>query len=351
MYKRQRVADAMNLMRKGLIDIAHNTIASDEGFGKYTSINPKGDYIEFRSAGNTDYQADISKLRNTLLRYAQAMVVAADPALEKQEYYKKLYKLISPATGDSSFDLFARFAAGSISKEELKKQWATAALGQTQPEDEQKLSRRAELAKRIRGGAKPSLWKVYGHPQSPLQKNGVEVEAWTEEEAYEKAVAHWRINTGGMNAAAWAKANSWRAEKLKDEPKAAQPGEPTTWRAVNRDNGQFGAIIYNATRAEAERQTREQAQQYGLDPANFRVEPYTPTPAPTAQQPTSNQETSPNGVPMWEIYNRVSNEPLIRVFADHTQTSAWQTAQTWARENGYADNLNDLSVRPYVRQR
>lgn len=453
-----RIDTVMSMLRKSLLDIAHETIASSEGFGKYTSINPKGNYIEFRSAGNTDYQADISKLRNTLLRYAQAMVVAADPQLERKEYYKKLYKLISPA-GNSTMELFARFASGTITKDELKQQWATTVIqtdtsianaegrkevgnwelydkvnglslhpfryfrmGYEEAMDRARqslspgstpagfarqyeailltqetgkwvviekasgkaqqvidgdfeearvkakeeydlqgpyyirpyvefdkseikaaggkpLSRRAELAKRIQTSGDKLMWQMVndetGERGEPFAARSLE---------YAKDVA--------KNLARQLQYRGGYTVQPAEAPaaKPAQPGEPTTWRAANRNTGrQFGGIIFDATREEAERRTREQALQHGLNPDDYMVEPHTPAPAPA--QLTSNQETSPNGVPMWEIYNRVSNEPLIRVFADHTQTSAWQTAQTWARENGYADNLNDLSVRPYVRQR
>jgi hypothetical protein len=128
------VAGAMELMRNNLLELAQRSIASNDGFGKYTSINPQNKkYIEFRSAGGSNYFRDIDKLKNTLLRYAQAMAVAGDPAAERQEYYKKLYKLIAPQ-GDSGLDLFAKFTAGAISATELKQQWAEKALAKDAPE-------------------------------------------------------------------------------------------------------------------------------------------------------------------------------------------------------------------------
>jgi hypothetical protein len=134
----EAVTNAMELMRHNLIELAQKALEiNNHGFGKYTSINPQGGndatrpdkergakYIEFRSAGGSNYFEDIDKLKNTLLRYAQAMAVAGDPAAERQEYYKKLYKLIAPASGDSALDLFARFATGEISSADLKKTWA-----------------------------------------------------------------------------------------------------------------------------------------------------------------------------------------------------------------------------------
>ena len=149
---KEAVGNAMELMRNNLLELAQKALEiNNHGFGKYTSINPQGGndntrpdkergakYIEFRSAGGSNYFEDIDKLKNTLLRYAKAMQVAGDPAAERREYYKKLYKLIAPSTGDSSLDLFARFATGEISSEELKKTWAEKALEKDAPELVQK---------------------------------------------------------------------------------------------------------------------------------------------------------------------------------------------------------------------
>ena len=135
---KEAIGGAMELMKHNLLELAQKALEiNNHGFGKYTSINPQGGndstkphlergakYIEFRSAGGSNYFEDIDKLKNTLMRYAKAMTVAANPAAERKEYYKKLYKLISPPEGDPALNLFAQFAAGEISSSDLKRSWA-----------------------------------------------------------------------------------------------------------------------------------------------------------------------------------------------------------------------------------
>ena len=339
-----RVASAMNLMRKGLIDVAHDLIASDEGFGKYTSINPKGNYIEFRSAGGEDYFKDIPRLRNMLLRYAQAMVVAADPAAEKKEYYKKLYKLIAPATGNASLDLFARFAAGTISASELKQQWATATLSKEMP-------------------AGPTQYAIKS--QHNHQQLGI-VDATSSDEAVIKAYDNPEEFGSGP----------FYAEPIKSEPKPNRrtelakriKGPPVPHYYIMNDDtkeivylfnaennkeasamlGKYsdsheGRFLYGQTRV----LTPDQIAQGRKNTEADKTMPKSVQQQSTPQHPQ--QVRSPNGVPVWEIYNRVTGLDLY-TFADHTQNLAWQTARTWAEENGFADRMDILSVRPVMPQ-
>jgi hypothetical protein len=134
-------ADAvLSAMRKHLNQFASRAIAQPSGFGKYTSINPKSKYIEFRSAGGSNYFEDMDKIQNTLMRYARAMDIAMNPAAEKAEYAKKLYKLLTrteteqvtdPRTGrkrtevkgkadNDAISIFSRYVAGELPKSELK---------------------------------------------------------------------------------------------------------------------------------------------------------------------------------------------------------------------------------------
>ena len=100
--KDDEIADTMKLLKHDLIELANKTLKTEKGHGKYTSINLKNDYVEFRSMGSEKYVGDAKKVASivdTVKRYAYAMHIASRPDLFRDEYAKKLYKLL-----DKSFD-------------------------------------------------------------------------------------------------------------------------------------------------------------------------------------------------------------------------------------------------------
>lgn len=123
-YDRINPSSAMDKVYSGLNTVALDTIKKSQ-LGKNFSINPKGEYIEFRSTGGNDYfnEGNIEKLFDTVSRYAQAMTIAADDNLHKEEYYKKLYKLLSPQKG-TPLDMFVSYSSGKMNAEQLKKVWS-----------------------------------------------------------------------------------------------------------------------------------------------------------------------------------------------------------------------------------
>lgn len=117
-----KIASYMEKMRDGLDTIAKNNLATSSGFGKYTSINPKNGYVEFRSAGGEDYMADMKRLQDTLARYGIALNLATNPDLEREEYAKKLYKLLSSGVqgNTDAISLFSRYVAKEMPAAALK---------------------------------------------------------------------------------------------------------------------------------------------------------------------------------------------------------------------------------------
>lgn len=89
---------------------------------KYVSVNIKDNYIEFRSMGG-DYIDELDTVTNMIMRYAAVMSVAADPNAAKEEYAKKLYKLIDRSVRPeyaSTVQIFSLLASGKMPKAAAK---------------------------------------------------------------------------------------------------------------------------------------------------------------------------------------------------------------------------------------
>jgi hypothetical protein len=85
---------------------------------KYTSINTKDSYVEFRSAGGDWLDRNFDKIENTVLRNIVALDAACDPEKYKKEYYKGLYKVLKPKDDKSNLSMFARYMSGEITRSE-----------------------------------------------------------------------------------------------------------------------------------------------------------------------------------------------------------------------------------------
>jgi hypothetical protein len=86
------------------------------------SVRLHSNYIEFRSAGG-NYLENKQNIENTLLRYIKVIAIAADPNAEKNEYAKKLYKLLTLnqiSNDKNSIYWFAKYSAGEITLRRLK---------------------------------------------------------------------------------------------------------------------------------------------------------------------------------------------------------------------------------------
>jgi hypothetical protein len=121
----QRPEDAGKMleeMKERLNALATKVIHSGET-SKYTSINTKDGYVEFRSPGGdwlASYNEDKGNIENTMLRFVVALDAAMDPEKYRNEYLKKLYKLLAPKGENDTLAYFAKFAAGELPQSALK---------------------------------------------------------------------------------------------------------------------------------------------------------------------------------------------------------------------------------------
>jgi len=170
------VAALLQQMKQNLSDAASKVIHTGVT-SKYTSINTKDGYVEFRSPGGNwlaDLQRDPAKIKNTLLRFVVALDAAANPEKYREEYLKKLYKLLGAKSEGSkdTVSFFADYVAGKMPKAALKSFIKQAQL-------ERKVAKNPT-------GNQPYWWEV-SNPQYSLAV--INVVARTKEEAIEKALA------------------------------------------------------------------------------------------------------------------------------------------------------------------
>jgi hypothetical protein len=95
MTQPNRAKEALAKMKVNL-GYRASAIIHERSTSKYTSINVKSGYVEFRSPGGDWLEADIGKLKDTLSRFVVALDIASDPDKYKNEYGKKLYNLLKP---------------------------------------------------------------------------------------------------------------------------------------------------------------------------------------------------------------------------------------------------------------
>ena len=155
---------------------------------KYTSVNTKDGYIEFRSPGGDWLNSNFDKIEATLLRFVVAMDAAVDETKYKEEYAKKLYKLLAGNDKDvtNTMVYFARYAAGELPQSALKS-----------------FIKQAQFERKA--GKEPNGKKMwYRVDKEGRGKSGasVEVVATSKEEALQKAASEWSLKLSALGAAA-----------------------------------------------------------------------------------------------------------------------------------------------------
>lgn len=103
---------------KGNVETIASKLLHSGRTDKFTSINTKDKYVEFRSAGGDWLGKNFDKIENTVLRNIVALDAACDPNKYKKEYQKALYKLLKPKNERSDMSYFARYMSGEINRNE-----------------------------------------------------------------------------------------------------------------------------------------------------------------------------------------------------------------------------------------
>jgi hypothetical protein len=170
--KPEAAAQIMDLMKQGLDGAATKAIHTGIT-DKYTSINTKTGYIEFRSPGGDWLDSNFDKIENTLLRFTVALSAAINPEAYRKEYLTKLYKLLSEGMADKSdvniIQLFSNYSAGELDKPALIRQ-----------------VRAKQLARNVAKGK--TTGKMWWDVSRPGYMSSIEVVASSKEEAIDVAL-------------------------------------------------------------------------------------------------------------------------------------------------------------------
>lgn len=189
--------DVMHLMRNNLLELAHRSIRTTTN--KYESINMKGGkYIEFRSMGNEGYNESPDVLKDIIRRYAYAMYLAGNPAAERKEYYKKLYKLVSPEHSDI-LNLFAAYSSGEIDSTQLKERWSSVVAADFGPIEGEEAAaaqqtQRQKVAKKIQSNLPMSFWYVTSGGRTRYNPGGTVVLAASQRQAIDNFVRQNKVD-------------------------------------------------------------------------------------------------------------------------------------------------------------
>lgn len=319
---------------------------------KYTSINTKDGYIEFRSPGGDWLNNNFAEIEGTLRRFSVALTAAVDPEMYRKEYLKKLYKILDVGGEKDPLTHFARYAAGELPKAALKS-----------------FIRQAQLERGVNRGKEtgPMWWKVSNPTHSYAS---IEVVASSREEAIQKAI-------GSDGYPAWANTiSSVVAEPVR--PYKEEPAAPTVTPAASTTtshpegrgrphdpNGRYAIVsredpaayqtgrgtepeyLFRFDMGNPEGQSNGRyilaawAARNSVDPANYMVVDAerwnTPTVAPTLAGSTQDIQRQRLAAQMpalntadgnWEIYSIASNNTVYRFAAD-TEEEAVRAFNIW----------------------
>lgn len=172
-----KAEELLTMMKSGMNQLASKAIHSGVT-EKYTSINTKTGYIEFRSPGGDWLDTNFDQIENTLRRFTVALSAAVDPEAYRKEYLKKLYKLLDVSSEKDPLSYFAKYAAGELPRAALKS-----------------FVRQARLEREVKRGKEtgPMWWRVYKEGKNARNGAIIEVVASSEKEAKEKAAKEWGL--------------------------------------------------------------------------------------------------------------------------------------------------------------
>jgi len=368
-----QISAIMDTMKNNLIELAMRDVEGVLG-DKYVSVHPQNGYIEFRGPGE-DYLAKEDEidniLENTMLRLAYAMSIAGDDSVYRQEYAKKLYKVLTGFRGaetekdertgrtrtkidtgsdDPFMRLFSEYSAGQINAQELKARWADTVLAAERDDVEDEPD--------VPVGAARD-YEVYDRNTGEIYKT---FRAYTDDEALEQFSRHYRapyaqrglpvlrVKAPGQKSK---EPTSRRAELAKRVTRSTKDVGEQLWRVNHHSSvrwvtarSQAEAVeqaikqdrMFNSPETRARIATDLEKQQWQLDQearalrqrdvAQIRARLGAPQSAGTIE---TLPNTSRNADANWAIARKNSNE-IVMPFTKNTQQEAEEYFRDWVQD-------------------
>jgi hypothetical protein len=341
----------MNKMKEGLT-LAASKIIHTGYTSKYTSINTKEGYIEFRSPGGNYLDEPVEKLTNTALRMALALRIATDENMYKKEYQKRLYKVLNDAGEKDDLVKFKDYVARFQTADKETRSYIIQTI---QAEREA----RKEKKKQVPGGDRP-YWMV--RRRGDNNSGGMAVFADTAYDAVKDVAKSWGLDPiylvatpmadeqpqggadSGSEERSWtiadglgrAAANPIQARSsdealriygsthnvdTRNYTAVASGGDGIirgNYQLVN-SNRSIDTRMNNVSREEAHRTARNMEQEYGLESGNIHV----------TRINDQSQSTTGAAGHNWRIYD-VQNPDLFTVVAADSRTNA---VERWSYVN------------------
>ena len=315
----------MNKMKEGLT-LAASKIIHTGYTSKYTSINTKEGYIEFRSPGGDYLNKTKEELVNTALRMALALRIATDPEMYKKEYQKRLYKVLTD-TGEK--DDLIKFKDYVSRYQSADKQTRSYILQTIQAEREARKAKK----KAPDSGSRP-YWMVRRRGDT---SGGMAVFADTAYDAVKEVAKSWDMDPIYLVATPMADEKpddnyySDLNNRIEDQDALGD------YQLVNSNRSIDRRLTY-VTRGTAERTARNIEQHNGFETGSVHVQRIT----------RDNQATTGAAGHNWRIYD-VADPDYYTVVAADSRSNA---ANRWAvvnpeREANMVDAVPDEGAMKY----
>ena len=298
----------MNKMKEGLT-LAASKIIHTGYTSKYTSINTKEGYIEFRSPGGNYLDDPVEKLTNTALRMALALRIATDENMYKKEYQKRLYKVLNDAGEQDDLVKFKDYVAKFQTADKETRSYIIQTI---QAEREARKAKK----KKPEGESRP-YWMV--RRRGDTSGGGMAVFADTAYDAVKDVAKSWDLDPIYLVATPMAdeKPDDSYYSDLDNRIRGSEGGGVTVdgnargnYQLVN-SNRSIDTRMTNVSREEAHNTARRMEQEYGLENGSIHVTRIT----------GQTQSTTGAAGHNWRIYD-VRNPDLFTVVAADSRTNA-----------------------------